>query len=46
MKPAVFFDLGWTLEDESDAQVVRAESAVHALASHGVTARVEDILSL
>ena len=33
-KQYIFFDLGWTLEDETEAQVDRAKKAV--LASKGV----------
>ena len=44
MKPIVFLDIGWTLEDETDAQAHRARSAVAALARRGITVTPERIL--
>ena len=40
-KPIVFFDLGWTLEDEEEAQIHRARSASAALARRGIHATPE-----
>ncbi|MCG8478454.1 MAG: HAD family hydrolase [Spirochaetales bacterium] len=46
MKPIVFFDIGWTLEDEADAQAHRARSAVAALERRGIAVTPERILEL
>ena len=42
----IFFDLGWTLEDETAAQVRRAEEAVAAATAFGVATSATRILEL
>ena len=42
----IFFDLGWTLEDETDAQIRRAEGAAVAAAEFGIETSPERILEL
>jgi len=45
-KPWLFFDLGWTLVDESAAQRVRFAQAVAVLARNGVQSSVEELWAL
>ena len=42
----LIFDLGWTLEDEQDAQIDRAEKAVKLCDELGINISVEEILDL
>ena len=42
----VFFDLGWTLEDETEAQIDRAEKAAAAARDLGVQTTADRILQL
>ena len=41
----LFFDLGWTLEDETKAQMDRARKTAKELAAIGIQVTTEDILS-
>lgn len=45
-KQYIFFDLGWTLEDEAQAQVRRAKEAAAAATAFGVAASARRILEL
>jgi HAD superfamily hydrolase (TIGR01509 family) len=42
----LFFDLGWTLEDETRAQIDRAEKAARLVARYGIGATADRILAL
>lgn len=42
----VFFDLGWTLEDETQAQFERAEQAAALVAQYGIETTAQDLLAL
>jgi len=42
----IFFDLGWTLEDETAAQVDRASKAAAIVRRHGIQTSVATILAL
>ena len=46
MQRALFFDLGWTLEDETRAQTDRADKAVAACKELGIPASREKIIEL
>ena len=46
LNDCIFFDLGWTLEDESKAQIFRAEGAAVAAAEFGTTTTSSRILEL
>ncbi len=45
-KEYIFFDLGWTLEDETRAQVRRAEGAAAAASAYGIATSAGRILEL
>lgn len=45
-RPGVFFDLGWTLEDETEAQIDRAQKAATAVAAFGAETSATRILRL
>ena len=45
-KQYIFFDLGWTLEDETEAQIDRAAKAARAAREFGVDVTGERILAL
>jgi len=42
----IFFDLGWTLEDETQAQIDRASKAAALALGHGIETTAETILKL
>lgn len=46
LKNYIFFDLGWTLEDESKTQVCRAEDAALVAAEFGIATSAQRILEL
>ena len=45
-KQFIFFDLGWTLEDETEAQIDRAGKAASAAKEFGVETTADHILQL
>lgn len=42
----IFFDLGWTLEDETDAQIERASKAATLVSEYGIKTTAQAILEL
>jgi hypothetical protein len=40
----ISFDLGWTIEDESNAQIQRSKDTVEVLNKHGYSILADDIL--
>ena len=46
LKDCIFFDLGWTLEDESNSQTLRAGNAASASAEFGIVTSGNRILEL
>ena len=46
LEQCIFFDLGWTLEDETRAQIDRARNAAVAVSRFGVVTTAEFILEL